>query len=151
MEGVITVKDSRQNLEAMQKWRNEATKTVQQENLKNGFQNVANIALDVAKIGTLAVGSVATVVAALSPAPVLSPVIAKASMALAGAVEGSKQLLNGVSREEGLQQITASLSDLRGSVKDVSIRDRNIVSPAAPTPINTHVDAYQDSRPVAMR
>ena len=77
MEGVITVKDSRQNLEAMQKWRNEATKTVQQENLKNGFQNVANIALDVAKIGTLAVGSVATVVAALSPAPVLSPVIDK--------------------------------------------------------------------------
>ena len=72
MEGVITVKDSRENLINMKAWRNEAVKTVQQENAKDVTKDILNTVLDVAKIGTIAVGTVATVVAALSPAPVLS-------------------------------------------------------------------------------
>lgn len=123
MEGVITIQDKRENLEAMKQWRNEATKKVMSENTKETINTV----LDVAKVTTMAVGTVATIVAALSPAPVLSPIIAKASASLVGVIEGSKILLKGGNREIGVNQITASLADFQGNIKDISIRDNNLV------------------------
>lgn len=123
MEGVITIQDKRENLEAMKQWRNEATKKVMSENTKETINTV----LDVAKVTTMAVGTVATIVAALSPAPVLSPIIAKASASLVGVIEGSKILLKGGNRDIGVNQITASLADFQGNIKDISIRDNNLV------------------------
>ena len=123
MEGVITVQESRQNYDAMKNWRNEATKKIMSEKTINVIDTV----LDVAKVTTMAVGTVATVVAAVSPAPVLSPVIAKASASLVGVIEGSKILLKGGNRDIGVNQITASLADFQGNIKDISIRDNNLV------------------------
>lgn len=123
MEGVITIQDKRENLEAMKQWRNEATKKVMSENTKETINTV----LDVAKVTTMAVGTVATIVATLSPAPVLSPIIAKASASLVGVIEGSKILLKGGNRDIGVNQITASLADFQGNIKDISIRDNNLV------------------------
>lgn len=136
MEGILTVQDTRQNLNNMKEWRNEAVKTVKQQTMSDNTKNILNVVCDVAKIATLAVGAVATVVAAVSPAPVLSPVVAKVSASVVGIVEGSKALLNGAPREEGVEKITASLSDLKGNIKDVSIRDKNIIKSAQLETVN---------------
>ena len=72
--------------------------------MSDNTKNILNVVCDVAKIATLAVGVVATVVAEVSPAPILSPVVSKVSASVVGIVEGSKALLNGAPREEGVEK-----------------------------------------------
>lgn len=82
--------------------------------MSDNTKNILNVVCDVARIATLAVGAVATVVA-------------RVSASVVGIVEGSKALLNGAPREEGVEKISASLSDLKGNMKDVTIKDKNII------------------------
>ena len=123
MEGIITIKDSRKQLNDFKEWRNEAIKTVNREKTRYTAMEVC----DVARLVVTGVGAVATVVTALSPAPFLAPIVAKSAAALAAGLTVGKFSITHTTEKEKVKKIEARLTDLEGNSKDISIDDVNML------------------------
>ena len=126
MEGVITIQDSREHLTEMQQWRlNEAMKV--NKNLK--AEKTIDTIVDVAKTVVSVAGTVATV--AMMICPLDGPAGELATMAatpgLVNAVESSRTLLKGIFVTKNTDEIRAAISDVAQNVKNISIKDRNLV------------------------
>ena len=136
MEGIITVKEERGTFNKLKEWRDNAVKKISEMDSRDILVKV----LDFASITTMAVGSVATIIASVSPAAVMAPAIAKVAVALSGIAEGAKLLLSktssATSKVYGAQRLTAALSDFQGGIKDISIPDKNIIPAADLEPAN---------------
>ena len=122
----VTIKDSRENLNKMKDWRNQATAEVLKQKVTSAVLNV----LPYLKTACYIAGGIATVVAGVVATPAASPIVAKASFAVAGALDGVSTLLNSETKEEqsqGVEQIKAAVVNLQSEIKDVSIADKDII------------------------
>ena len=146
MEGVLTVKETRENVQSMEKWRNDAAKEVAAQN----NVGVLNTVIDITKITCMVVGAVATVVAGVVATPAASPVVAKAAFAVSGALDGARMLLNGQSRDEGMQKISAALTNINGETKDVSVKDNDIAKPQNMTQMNQTANIRTNTQSIDM-
>ena len=134
MEGVITISDSRENLERMKEWRRkEATKVINQNNTEN--------IIDITKSVVSVAGAVATVVMTICPfdGPLGETATILATPALVQAVESSRNLLKGIFVNKDRTQITAAIADLKQNVQEISVIDKNLVKTTAKEPINREV------------
>ena len=82
-EGIITLSETRDNVNAMKQARNDKV-------LGLFSKEAVNKALDIAKVVVNGAGTVATVVAALSPAPALAPAFAAGAGALSQIIDRCK-------------------------------------------------------------
>ena len=124
MEGVVTVKDTRANLDAMQIYRqNEAVKIAQALSAEGIIDSVA----DTAKTVVTVAGSVLTLVTKFFPGKVDDIAHAIAQPAVLSLIEASRNLLKGIFVNKDQEQICASMSDLSGNIQNITIRDTNIV------------------------
>ena len=138
MEGVITISDSRENLERMKEWRRkEATKVINQNNTENIIDNVIDITKSVVSVA----GAVATVVMTICPfdGPLGETATILATPALVQAVESSRNLLKGIFVNKDRTQITAAIADLKQNVQEISVIDKNLVKTTAKEPIKREV------------
>ena len=125
MEGIITVQDSRENLNQMKQWRaKEATKIAKNQKVENTIDNIVDVAKSVVSFA----GTAATV--ALTVCQVDGPfgeaLAVAATPGLVQAVESSRTLLKGIFVNKDVNQIRASMSDVVGNVKNISIPDKNM-------------------------
>ena len=140
MEGVITVQASRDEVERLKAWKKEQVKEVTQ---KSGTEKVIDSAVDVAKCVVMFAGAVATVALMICPAdgPFGEIACMAAQPALLKAVESCRGVLKGMFVDKNTEQITAAMADLSGNVKDISIKDTNLIktkSVSAPEDKNTN-------------
>ena len=126
MEGVITVDASREELERLKAWRAEQAKKVVN---KSNAETIIDKVVDVTKCVVGVAGTIATVVLAICPldGPAGEIATIAATPSLVAAVESSRNLLKGIFVEKSPEQITAAMADLKGNVKDISIRDVNLL------------------------
>ena len=125
MEGIITLKYSRKNLDKMKFWRKcEASKVVDYQKREENIDKFVNITKGVVSFA----GTAATV--ALSVCPLDGPfgeiATVAATPALVQAVESSRGLLKGMFVNKDSNQIQAAMTDLQSNVKNITIPDRNI-------------------------
>ena len=132
-EGIITLSESRENVNAMKKARDKKI-------LGLFSKESANKALDIAKIVVKGVGTIATIVASLSPAPTLAPAFAAGAGALTSIIDKCKGLL--ALEDPSVNQICAAIGDIktdavtgyenvRGIVEKMP--DRNLFRPIDPS------------------
>ena len=124
MEGIITIKDTRENLTAMQQYRKyEAEKIVKSIN----GEGIIDAIIDGIKTIVTVAGMVLTVITKFFPGHVDDIAVILAQPAILNAIESARGLLKSVfiSKDNGM--INAALVDLHGNVKDISIKDTNLV------------------------
>lgn len=126
MEGVITVQETRSDVDALKDWRNkEAQRIIQQNNTEKIIDKVAEVTKTVVGIA----GTVATVI--LSVCPVDGPfgelATVLATPALIKAVDAGKDLLKGIFVKKDTNQINAAMASLSGDIKDITIADKDYV------------------------
>ena len=134
LEGIITIQDTRENLDKMKEWRSrEASKIINQNNTEIIIDNIVDVTKSVVSFA----GTVATVVMAICPfdGPAGEIATMLATPALVNAVEAGRGLLKGVFVSHDREQITASIADLRGNVKEISAIDKNMVRNVSQTNI----------------
>ena len=126
MEGVITVDASREELERLKAWRREQAKKVVN---KSAAETIIDKVIDVTKCVVGVAGTVATVALAICPldGPAGEIATMAATPALVGAVESGRNLLKGLFVEKDPNQISSALADLNGNVKNISIKDVNLL------------------------
>lgn len=126
MEGIITVDASREEVERLKAWRAEQAKKVAS---KSNTETVIDRVIDITKCVVGFAGAVATVVLAVCPldGPAGEIAAAAATPGLVAAVESGRGLLKGIFVEKNPEQINAALADLQGHVKDISIKDVNLL------------------------
>ena len=126
MEGVITIQDSRSNVDALKSWRAKEVATLSRSaKNENKIDNAVNITKSIVSIA----GTIATIVMSLCPVdgPVGDTLTVLAKPQLVGAVEASRGLLKGAIVNNDIKQVKASLADVMGNVKEISVKDWNIV------------------------
>ena len=124
MEGIITIKDTRENLTAMQQYRKyEAEKIAKSIN----GEGIIDAIIDGIKTIVTVAGMVLTVITKFFPGHVDDIAVILAQPAILNAIESARGLLKSVfiSKDNGM--INAALVDLHGNVKDISIKDSNLV------------------------
>ena len=124
MEGIITIKDTRENLTAMQQYRKyEAEKIVKSI---NGESIIDTIIDGIKSIVTIA-GMVLTIITKFFPGKADDLAIILAQPAILNAIESARGVLKSVFISKDNGQISAALVDFSGNVKDISIKDSNLV------------------------
>ena len=125
MEGVITIKDSRENLNQMQEWRRkEASKIIKNQKTENTIDTVVDVTKSVVSFA----GTVATIAMTICPldGPAGELAVMAATPTLVQAVESSRNLLKGIFVNRDFKQIQAAMSDIQSNVKNITIPDRNM-------------------------
>lgn len=124
MEGIITIKDTKENLEKLKQWQKDKIKQI-----TNNPEKSIDKAVDVTKSVVTFAGTTATVVLAVCPldGPVGEIATMLATPALVKAVESSRDVLKSIFVTKDRNQITASIADLKGNIKDISVIDKNMV------------------------
>ena len=147
MEGVITVEATREELDRLKEWRAEQAKKVAN---KSSAESVIDTVIDVTKCVVGFAGAVATVVLAICPldGPAGEIATIAATPSLVAAVESGRSLLKGLIVEKNPEQISAALADIKGNVKDISIKDINLLKTKKISDEAT--TAKVDDRPVSM-
>jgi hypothetical protein len=126
MEGIITVDASREEVARLKEWRAEEAKKVAN---KSNTETVIDRVIDITKCVVGFAGTVATVVLAICPldGPAGEIAAIAATPGLMAAVESGRDLLKGIFVEKNPEQINAALADIKGNVKDISIKDVNLL------------------------
>ena len=116
MEGIITIKDTRENLTAMQQYRKyEAEKIVKSI---NGESIIDTIIDGIKSIVTIA-GMVLTIITKFFPGKADDLAIILAQPAILNAIESARGVLKSVFISKDNGQISAALVDFSGNVKDI--------------------------------
>lgn len=124
MEGVITVKDTRENLTAMQQYRKfEAEKIAKSLN----GERIIDAIMDGLKFIVSVAGMVLTVVTKFFPGKADDLAVILAQPAILNAIEAARGALKGIFVSKDNNQINAALVDFSGNVKNISIKDTNLV------------------------
>ncbi len=124
MEGIITVKDTRENLTAMQQYRKyEAEKIAKKLN----GEGIIDTIIDGLKFVVTVAGMVLTVVTKFFPGHVDDLAVILAQPAILNAIESARGVLKSVFISKDNGAINAALVDFNGNVKDISIKDTNLV------------------------
>ena len=133
LEGIITVKDTRQNLTAMQELRKQEAQRIVSS--LNG-ENIIDSIVDGVKTVVTVAGTVLNVVTKFIPGKADDLALILAQPAILNAIEASRGLLKGIFISKDVNQITASLVDVAGNVKDITIKDTNLVETVKQGAIN---------------
>ena len=133
LEGIITVKDTRQNLTAMQEIRKQEAQRIVSS--LNG-ENIIDSIVDGVKTVVTVAGTVLNVVTKFIPGKADDLALILAQPAILNAIEASRGLLKGIFISKDVNQITASLVDVAGNVKDITIKDTNLVETVKQGAIN---------------
>lgn len=124
MEGIITVKDTRENLNAMQQYRKrEAEKIVKSVN----GEGIIDTIIDGLKFNVNVAGMVLTVVTKFFPGHVDDLAVTLGQPAILNAIESARGVLKSVFVSKDNDEIRAALTDFGSNVKDITIKDRNLV------------------------
>ncbi len=123
MEGIITVKDTRENLDAMQQYRKYEAERIQKS--VTGESIIDAIIDSIKAIVTIA-GMVLTVITKFFPGKADDLAVILAQPALLGAIESARGALKSVFVSRDNKQITAALVDFAGNVKNITIPDKNV-------------------------
>lgn len=124
MEGIITVKDTRENLNAMQQYRKyEAEKIAKSVN----GEGIIDAIIDGLKFIVSVAGMVLTVITKFFPGHVDDIAVILAQPAILKAIESARGVLKSVFISKDNGEIRAALVDFSGNVKDISIKDTNLV------------------------
>lgn len=125
MEGIITIKDTRENLTAIQQYRKyEAEKIAKSVT----GESLIDTIIDVVKSIVTVAGMVLTVITKFFPGKADDLAVILAQPAILGAIESARGLLKSVFISKDNKQITAALVDFGGNVKNITIPDKNVVS-----------------------
>ena len=123
MEGIITIKDTRENLNAMQQYRKyEAEKVIKSVN----GESIIDTIIDGIKTIVSIAGMVLTVITKFFPGHVDDIAVILAQPAILNAIESARGVLKSVFISKDNGQINAALVDLQGNVRDISIKDTNL-------------------------
>ena len=124
MDGIITIKDTRDNVSAMQQFqRNEAVDTINNAAPVNNIDVIGNTIKSVVSVA----GSVLNIAACFIPGGKIARIASLiAQPAILAAINSGKELLNGIFVNKSQEQICASMSDLAGNIQNISIGDRNL-------------------------
>ena len=124
MEGIITIKDKRENLTAMQQYRKYEADRIAKK--LNG-ESIIDAIIDGVKCIVSVAGMVLTVITKFFPGHADDLAVILAQPAILNAIESARGVLKSVfvSRDNG--EIKAALVDFSGNVKDISIKDTNLV------------------------
>ena len=124
MEGIITVKDTRENLNAMQQYRKyEAEKIVKSVT----GEGIIDTIIDGLKFIVTVAGMVLTVITKFFPGHVDDLAVILAQPAILNAIESARGVLKSVFVSKNNGEISAALVDFAGNVKDITIKDTNLV------------------------
>ena len=124
MEGIVTVKDTRENLNAMQQYRKyEAEKIAK----KITGEGIIDTIIDGLKYIVTVAGMVLTVVTKFFPGHADDLAVILAQPAILNAIESARGVLKSVFISKDQGEIRAALVDFSGNVKDISIKDTNLV------------------------
>ena len=124
MEGIITIKDNRENLNAMQQYRKyEAEKIAK----KITGEGIIDTIIDGLKFIVTVAGMVLTVVTKFFPGHADDLAVILAQPAILNAIESARGVLKSVFISKDNGEIRAALVDFGGNVKDISIKDSNLV------------------------
>ena len=124
MEGIITIKDSRENLNAMQQYRKyEAEKIAKSVN----GEGIIDAIIDGLKLIVSVAGMVITVITKFFPGHVDDIAVILAQPAILNAIESARGVLKSVFISKDHGEIKAALVDFSGNVKDITIKDTNLV------------------------
>jgi hypothetical protein len=126
MEGIITVDASREEVERLKAWRAEQAKKVAN---KSNAETIIDRVFDITKCVVEFAGTVATIALTICPldGPAGEIAMVAATPGLVAAVESGRKLVKGVFVEKDTEQISAALADIKGNVKDISIKDINLL------------------------
>ena len=129
MEGVITVQDTRETLDAMREFqKNEVVTKANQVGPGGMIDGIT----DTIKTAVSVAGSVLSMIACFVPGgKIATAATIAAQPAILGAIEAGKNLLKGIFVNQDQEQIRASMSDLAGNVQNISIRDVNLAKTVA--------------------
>ena len=124
MEGIVTIKDTRYTLTAMQQYRKyEAEKIVKSitgegliDTIIDGIKTIVTVA-----------GMVLTVITKFFPGKADDIAVILAQPAILNAIESARGVLKSVFISKDNGQINAALVDFHGNVKDITIKDTNLV------------------------
>ncbi len=124
MEGIITVKDTRANLTAMQQYRKyEAEKIVKSVT----GEGIIDTIIDGLKCIVTVAGMVLTVITKFFPGKADDLAVILAQPAILNAIEAARGVLKSVFISKDNGKISAALVDFAGNVKDITIKDTNLV------------------------
>ena len=124
MEGIITIKDTRDNLDAMKNYRAEEAKKIANSLSTEG---IIDTVADTAKTVVTVAGSVLTLATKFFPGKLDDIAVAVAQPAIINVIDAGRNLLKGIFVNKDKEQICASISDLSGNVKNITIKDANLV------------------------
>ena len=125
MEGIITIKDKRENLDAMQQYRKYEAEKIRKS--VTGESLIDTIIDGIKAVVTIA-GMVLTVITKFFPGKLDDLAVILAQPAILGAIESARGVLKSVFISKDNKQITAALVDFGGNVKNITIPDKNIVT-----------------------
>ena len=124
MEGIITIQDKRENLNAMQQYRKyEAEKIVKSVN----GESLIDTIIDGIKTIVSVAGMVLTVITKFFPGKLDDIAVILAQPAILNAIESARGVLKGVFISKDNGKINAALADFNGNVKNITIKDTNLV------------------------
>ena len=124
MEGIVTIKDTRENLNAMQQYRKyEAEKIVKSVT----GEGIIDTIIDGLKFIVTIAGMVLNVVTKFFPGHVDDIAVILAQPAIINAIESARGVLKSVFISKDHGEIKAALVDFGGNVKDITIKDTNLV------------------------
>ena len=123
--GIITIKDTREHLDAMQQLRAaEAEKIMKRV---NGETLIDTICDWIKNIVTIA-GMVLTVITKFFPGKADDLAVILAQPAILTTIEAARGALKSIFVSKDSKQITAALVDFSGNVRNITIPDKNVVT-----------------------
>ena len=124
MEGIITIKDTRENLNAMQQYRKYEAERISKSVTGEG---IIDTIMDSLKFIVTVAGMVLTVITKFFPGHVDDIAVILAQPAILNAIESARGVLKSIFISKDNGQIQAALVDFSGNVKDITIKDTNLV------------------------
>lgn len=124
MEGIITVKDTRENLNAMQQYRKYEAEKIAKSVTGEG---IIDTIIDGLKFIVTVAGMVLTVVTKFFPGHADDLAVILAQPAILNAIESARGVLKSVFVSKDNGNISAALVDFAGNVKNITIKDTNLV------------------------
>ena len=124
MEGIVTIKDTRENLNAMQQYRKYEAEKIRKS--VNG-EGIIDTIIDGLKFIVSVAGMVLTVITKFFPCHADDLAVILAQPAILNAIESARGVLKSVFISKDNGKINAALVDFAGNVKDITIKDTNLV------------------------
>ena len=124
MEGVITIKDTREHVDAMHEMQKSEVASKANQAGPGGI--IDGIADTIKTIVSVAGSALSIATCFIPGGKIAGAATIMAQPAIVGAIEAGKNLLKGIFVNHDQEQICASMSDLAGNVQNISIRDVNL-------------------------